>query len=399
MGRPLLFYSDWPLGYHNQEAERKAVHLAGRGYDVFYVAGVGIRNPRLSSLGKVVDRLGRKAGAGAAAAEPRQDGVRTASFVVAPPRQVPAVRALNARWVERQLRGPIGDWSQAVAWVRVATPELVDALDRLRPRAVVYEIVDAHHVTPGLVGPWKAIFEASERALVDRADVVVTTNRTLAPRFEAWGADLRYVPHGVELWPLGDAPPRGPAADPVLGFVGTLDRRLDVPMLRAIAEARPRWRIRLIGPVEQGFDPAELAGLANVSVEPPIPHERVGEVLAGFDVGLMPYADSPVYRGMSPLKNLELMAAGKPAVARPNPELEPYAGLVRFAHDGPSMVEQVELALAEDSPELVRRRREVAERSAWGPRLAELEAILDEVLARAPQPPRSARTTPGSGGP
>jgi len=229
--------------------------------------------------------------------------------------------------------------------------------------------------------------------------VVVTTNRSLAPRFEAWGADVRFVPHGVELFDLGKTPPRGAVDDPVLGFVGTLDRRLDVTVLRAIASARPAWRIRLIGPVEVGFDPAALSDLPNVTIEPPVPHERVGEILAGFDVGLMPYADSLVYRGMSPLKNLELMAAGKPAVARPNPELQPYADLVYFAHDGPSMVEQVERALAEDSLERVQRRRAVAEGSAWGPRLAELEAILDEVLARPPQRPRTARSTPATGGP
>lgn len=378
----MLFYSDWPLGYHNQEAERKAAYFAGRGYDVCYVAGVGIRNPRPSSLGKLADRAARKVRDRGGRAPERTDGLRTASLVVAPPRQLKPVRAANAAWVERQLRRAVPGWEDAVAWVRVATPELVDALERLRPRAIVYEIVDAHHVTPGLVGPWKAIFEQAERRLVEQAAVVVATNRTLMPRFEEWGADVRYVPHGVDLFDWDQDPPRGAVDDPVLGFVGTLDRRLDVDMLRHVATERPTWRIRLIGPVETGFDPSALSDLQNVTVEPPVPHARVGEVLAEFDVGVMPYADSPVYEHMSPLKNLELMAAGKPAVARPNGELQPYAHLVRFAQSGPEMVEQVERALAEDTVELARRRRAEAERSGWEGRLTELEAILDEVLAR-----------------
>jgi len=378
----MLFYSDWPLGYHNQEAERKAAYFAGRGYDVTYVAGVGIRNPRPSSLGKLADRAVRKVRDRGSRGPARTDGLRTASLVVAPPRQLKPVRATNAVWVERQLYRAVPDWEDAVAWVRVATPELVDALERLGPRAVVYEIVDAHHVTPGLVGPWKAIFERAERRLVEQAAVVVATNRTLMPRFEAWGADVRYVPHGVDLFDWDETPPRGAVDDAVLGFVGTLDRRLDVEMLRHVATERPRWRIRLIGPVETGFDPSALSDLPNVTVEPPVPHERVGEILAQFDIGVMPYADSPVYQHMSPLKNLELMAAGKPAVARPNGELQPYAELVRFAESGPEMVEQVERALAEDSVELARRRRAEAERSGWDGRLSDLEAILDEVLAR-----------------
>lgn len=377
----MLFYSAWPLGYHNVEAERKAGGFAQDGYDVVYVAGIGIRNPRPYNLVKLRDRVGRfvRSGRDGEAGAPPPPGVRSAAVLVVPPRQLPPVRRRNAAWLERQLRRAIPDWSDAVAWIRWPTPELVDALSRLRPAATVYECVDAHHHGPGITGRWAEIHEAAERELVSLSGAVVVPGETLAERFRAWGADVRIVPHGVDLFDWREPQPRG-GRPAVLGFVGTLDYRLDLAVLRRVAEAHADWRLRLIGPAQEGFEPGVLGDLPNVSFEPPVPHTRLGETLAGFDVGLMPYVDDDVYRAMTPVKTLELMAAGRPAVARPSPALEPYSDLLYLASDADRFVVQTERALAEDSAELARRRRAVAEEGTWDRRMAALEGVLDELL-------------------
>jgi hypothetical protein len=236
--RPLLFYSAWPLGYHNPEAERKALGFAAGGYDVVYVAGLGLRNPRLSNVAKLTDRVGRRlrTGAGRVAVAGRPE-LSTASVLVAPPRQLAPVRRLNEAWLTRQLQRALPEWTTAVAWLRWPTPELVGALDELKPAAIVYECVDPYHLTPGMVGPWPAIHDAAERALVERADVVVVPGEGLAGRFRAWGADVRVVPHGVDPvpWRARD----GDGGGTVVGFAGTLDYRLDVAVLRTVAIAHP----------------------------------------------------------------------------------------------------------------------------------------------------------------
>lgn len=384
----VFFYAGWPLGYHNQEAERKARAFAAAGRDVVWVTSLGFRNPRLSSAGKLVDRVRRKlvsrgpVPAPASAPQPSDDLIRSAGILVAPPRQIGPVRRANAAWLERQLRDVVSDWSQTVAWVRNITPELVDALPRLRPAAVVFEAVDAYHLTPGVTGPWVPIFEQAERGLVALADRVVVSNISLAERYEGWGATVRHVPHGVDLFPWA---PRdeGSGRPTTLGFLGVLDMRLDVGVIRHVATARPDWRIRLVGPVESGFDPASVADLANVSVERPVPHAEVGSRLAEFDLGFLAYADIPVYRHMSPLKNLELLAAGRAVVARPTVELDRYADVVYFARTPEEFLAQAERALAEDSPGRAAARRAIAEASARGPRLAELVGVLDDVTPAA----------------
>jgi len=373
----LLFYSAWPLGYHNPEAERKARALAAAGYDVVYVAGVGIRNPRPRTLAKAGDRLLRglrRRGSAGPAPGAVGAGLREASVLVVPPRQLAPVRALNAGWMARRLRAAAGEG--AVAWVRWPTPELVDALPRLRPRAVVYECVDGYHDSPGITGRWAARHEAAERRLVALADAVVVPGEHLADRFRPRHGRVVVVPHGVDLARFPFAPPRTDRRDPVVGFVGTLDYKLDLGFLRHAAERRPGWRIRLIGPIQEGFDPAALADLPNVTVEPPIPYDRVGPAIASFDASMMPYYDAPMYAASDPLKNLEIMAVGRPAVARPTRALEPYADLLELASTPEEFLAGLDRALASDSLALARFRRARAQQAGWDHRLSDVLELV-----------------------
>ena len=372
MRRALLFYSIWPLGYHNPEAERKARALAARGWDVVYVTSIGIRNPRLTNLAKLGDRVGRKLLPGRFEAAEADEHLRTGSVLVAPPRQSRLVGRANRIWLEHQLRAML-DWDDAVAWVRWPTPELVDVLPSLRPAGIVYDCVDAYDHTPGISGRWADRFHAAERALVEQADVVVVPNQHLAERFLGMGARVEVIPHGVDLELFAQAVPRARGTAPVtIGFVGTLDYRLDLPVLRHVATARPEWQLRLVGPVQEGFDPAALADLPNVTVDPAVAFDRVGATLAEFDACLMPYVDHPVYHAMTPVKTLEIMAVGRPAVARPTLALEPYRELLYLAEQPPQFVDALDRALAEDSPERALRRRKAAELESWQLRVDEL---------------------------
>jgi glycosyltransferase involved in cell wall biosynthesis len=376
-GRPLLFYS-WALGFYTPEAERKAIALSEAGYDVVHVAGIGIRNPGLSNARKALRTLGEKLRHRSGT---RETGIHpnlaTASVFVLPPRQLAPMRRFNGAWLGRQLRDSIDGWDEALAWIRFPTPELVDALTRSRPARVVYECVDAYDELPLTRGKLVGLLRDAERALVAEADLVVVSSEALGERMRSLGAaEVRVIPHGVDVglfaWPPQKPPEDGPTT---IGFVGTLDFRLDIPALRHVAERHPDWRIRLIGPIGDIFDPRRLSDLPNISVEPPVPHERVGEVIAGFNAGIMPYVEWPGYRYTVPVKNLEYMAAGKPAVVRPSPALRPNADLVYFAKTPQEYSAQLERGLREDSAALAERRRAVAEANTWERRLGEIQAV------------------------
>ena len=65
-----------------------------------------------------------------------------------------------------------------------------------------------------------------------------------------------------------------------------------------------------------------------------VSYAQLPEVMAGFDVALMPFALNEATRSISPAKTLEYLAAGLPVVSTRVPDVVAgYAGSVRFADD------------------------------------------------------------------
>ena len=68
--------------------------------------------------------------------------------------------------------------------------------------------------------PDPAVVAWLDKADAQDSDAVVVTSRSLAPRFEAWGANVCFVPHGVDLFPWRPATPRARARFPARSDVG-----------------------------------------------------------------------------------------------------------------------------------------------------------------------------------
>ncbi|MET0817135.1 MAG: hypothetical protein ABWZ67_06245, partial [Solirubrobacteraceae bacterium] len=140
----LLFCSDFPAGFHNPEPEEKARRLAGLGFRVRYVTKLGIADP---SPAQVVERLrGLRRRGGAA-----DPGLPVTSPVLLVPRHTRPTRALNERWLERQLLAATGPPERTVLWLRYPSPELLRLVEAHPWRLGVYEVVDAHPGSPGVV--------------------------------------------------------------------------------------------------------------------------------------------------------------------------------------------------------------------------------------------------------
>jgi glycosyltransferase involved in cell wall biosynthesis len=162
---------------------------------------------------------------------------------------------------------------------------------------------------------------------------------------------------------------------------------VDLALLADVAAQRPDWRIELVGPLSYGLDADELArlrALPNVHFAGAVPPEQVPAVMAGCDVGLIPYKLNEQTRHVNPLKVYEYLAAGKPVVGTPLPELAQFQPLVRVAGDVDGFVGAVEAALAEgDDPQAVAARLAAAAANTWDVRVERMVGLIGEALGRA----------------
>jgi UDP-galactopyranose mutase len=93
------------------------------------------------------------------------------------------------------------------------------------------------------------------------------------------------------------------------------------------------------------------------------------DILAGFDVALMPFARNEATRSISPTKTLEYLAGGKPVVSTPIADvLDLYAEFVEIAETGEGFITAAE-RLLESSTQATRYRnrqaRQVVAANDW----------------------------------
>lgn len=168
--------------------------------------------------------------------------------------------------------------------------------------------------------------EAREDALLARATVVFAGGASLWKSVRARATRGLPLPSGVDLAHFAAALEVEPhaalrnARRPIFGYVGVIDERLDLALIERLAEARPDATIALIGPVAK-IDPTSLPQRDNIVYLGMRSYAELPALLAAFDVALMPFAIGPATEFISPTKTLEYLAAGRPVVSTPVPDV------------------------------------------------------------------------------
>ena len=175
---------------------------------------------------------------------------------------------------------------------------------------------------------------------------------------------------------------------PLIGYVGTLSRWLDLEMLGELARCRPHWSFVVIGVAYKRDLPENVGGCRNIHF---IGEKSAGEVpqyLPQFDAALNLYrCDCPEWMDPDSMKLFEYLAAGVPVVSTPfHPSLfEDFAGLVRTADDPGGILDALERSVALSSEELASwrsRARRFVEENTWTKR-------GDEIVSLCRNPVRS----------
>src|SRR5262249_53405777 len=129
-------------------------------------------------------------------------------------------------------------------------------------------------------------------------------------------------------------PPGGAGADRagtrVVGYYGAIAEWFDSDLVADLAERRPDWRFILVGSTFTA-DLRRLARLENVDLVGEVPYGQVPRWLSLFDVTILPFRRNALTEATNPVKAYEILAAGKPLVSVPLPEMVRLAPLIRLA--------------------------------------------------------------------
>jgi teichuronic acid biosynthesis glycosyltransferase TuaH len=269
---------------------------------------------------------------------------------------------------------------------------LHDMLDVVPDAQRVFFGTDDYVAGAALMGVDERWLRRLEARQLAKADVVVAASPILRDAWAARRPDVRLVPNGCEAEHLAAADTAPPPGDvllpaPIAGFVGHLSARIDLAMLDAVAATGVS--VLLVGPRQPTFALDRVDALLsrpNVQWVGPKPFAALPSYLRVIDVGLTPYAASAFNRASFPLKTLEYLAAGRPAVvsdlpahrwlATPHVTIAPTPG--EFA------ARTCALLHAPRRAEDAQARRALAARHSWSARTDALCALLGLDAAHAP---------------
>ena len=272
----------------------------------------------------------------------------------------------------------LGENTSCDVWLY--TPLALELGRSLHPSLLVYDVMDDLASFKGAPRELKLRHVQALKA----ADVVFTGGRSLhrsVSQHRVEGAHL--FPSGVEPEHYAAAVRgRRPKARPVAGYVGVVDERLDLDLLADLASALPDWDVQIVGPVAK-IDPDALPQAANLSYLGPRPYEALPEVMAGFDVALMPFALNEATRSISPTKTLEYLAAGLPVVSTRVPDVVADHGhVVDLQDDGAGFADACRRVLLHDAGERAVTAQPLLHWQHWDTIASRMDAILRAERAR-----------------
>ena len=218
------------------------------------------------------------------------------------------------------------------------------------PSAVVYDCMDELSMFRG--APSELI--ALEETLFARANLVFTGGVSLFEAKSHRHSRIFPFPSGVDVHHFQQA--RKPAADyeehlgmprPRLGYAGVIDERIDLDLIREVAERRPEWQFVMLGPTAK-IAPESLPRRTNIHWLGMKTYTDLPKYFSGWDVGIMPFAMNDATKFISPTKTPEYLAAGLPVVSTPIRDVvRPYGdlGMVRIAASADEFILATEKAL------------------------------------------------------
>ncbi len=276
-----------------------------------------------------------------------------------------------------------------VAWYY--TPMAVNFSRHMHRAATVYDCMDElsafRGAPPGLT--------AAEAELFASADLVFTGGESLYQSKRSRHPSVHLFPSSIDTkhfakarTATADPPDQAGIPHPRLGYCGVIDERMDTELLQAVAIARPDWHLTMVGPVVKISD-ADLPRANNIHYLGGKSYQQLPEYLAGWDIGLLPFARNESTRFISPTKTPEYLAAGLRVISTPIRDVvRPYGelGMVEIAETAEQFIAAAEKLLSARGDQAAERNRlaqvdAYLARNSWDSTWAKMHDLVIEVTA------------------
>lgn len=271
-----------------------------------------------------------------------------------------------------------------ILWIEEPTAE--GLIGQFGEELVVYHCTDDF---PSIGrGRYRSV-EARENKLAARADIVFASSPQLVHDKIKINPQTFYLPHAFDeqyfpqLEKKESKPEEINHLQKIIGYVGSINERIDINLIKAIARKFQDATLVLIGPVKYMENKEELRGLVNsknILLIKPKPKAELFSYIKYFTAGIIPYKNNAFNRASFPLKIYDYLALGKPAVTIELEAFRHFSNLLYPARTEKEFLDKLEQALQENDPALTEKRKEFVRANSWRQRLSEADKLITAKL-------------------
>ena len=218
---------------------------------------------------------------------------------------------------------------------------------------------------------------------IDRqADLIFTVSEKLKDLFN--NSQANWIPNGTDVSRFANAQSiELNFKKPIIGYVGTIQERLDFDLLQYVCNQHQEKSFVFIGPVWKGVQ-AEVEKLkaecGNVYFIGAKPYEQLPGLLKQIDVALIPHRLDAFIHSTNPMKMYDYLAAGKAVVTTPGAGTEMFGDVMSIKKDKESFSKAIDEQLANDNNDLREKRRQAVSKHDWSRRMFDMMEIINKHL-------------------
>ena len=204
-----------------------------------------------------------------------------------------------------------------------------------------------------------------EEAFMKMIDGVIVSSRGLFESKVKHCPNCFIVKNAVNLSLFSQGFHKDKPKEQVIGYIGTLDDRLDYDILHHLFTNLPQTRFVFVGRILSQRGVAILKKYPNVSIEGPKPPEELPGYLKTFSAGIIPFIKDTFTKGIYPMKINEYLAAGLPVISTGFGDMREFEQLISIGDTKETFLEHCLDEIASDTPPKKHERRQTASQNTW----------------------------------
>ena len=271
-------------------------------------------------------------------------------------------------------------------------PMFVEFIGKLNEKLFVFDTVDnwlEHPTYPRLIRKRKLI--ANYEAIAKKADLIFTVSEELKEFYKKLNRekDVHWIPNGVDYEHFNDEQKVNKTNElskfdkPIIGYLGTIESRIDIDLIAKIAKAHKDKEIVLCGPiwpiVKHEIN-KKLGHFKNIHLLGRIKFDDAPNYVNRFNVAIIPHKLNAFVQSMNPMKMYDYLACGKPIVATGGAGLSMFKENIHLADDPDKFIEAIAYELKNDSNEKQNDRRNAVKPHSWKARADKMTKLIFEKL-------------------